>query len=806
MSSILLDRSALSEVTTERAIKVFKAEQDSNYTNISVIGGLDAFIHKVAESHPKLKPPKGWHYKTLSLPKRKEWLLAAIKMLQFMHHTHRRGHSHKKDVKNIIHPSEPINKIRYFPNRFKNQLDKVGIKVIKDALLYMPNRYENYTTVSPIRKLYSSSESLVTVVGYITSVSVSQIRSSAAQTRVTVSDDTSALEIVWFNQHYLAKRLQSNIGRFITVSGSCIKFRGYLRMINPEYQLYSFLKAPQERTNAGGIIPTYPSTEGLPQRTLRNIVRQTVNSSAGLVEDILPKDIQKTNNLLPVAEAIKQVHFPDTLQKADKARERLAFDELIIMQLAVQKRRMNWKNLKGISLKRGCSTAQQYVRSLDFALTTDQQEALSAIIHDISTDEPMIRLLQGEVGSGKTVIAISAIVAAAASGCVGALLVPTEVLAEQHFISATSQLKAESIGITDVLMNAVLPESETQIGIGLLTGSLSSQKKRWMHNAISQGKVQMLIGTHALFQESVDIPNLALVVVDEQHRFGVEQRNALTKRQPCPHMLTMSATPIPQTLEMSVFGYLDVSVLKQMPHSRKNVITRWVNSQQGREEAYALIRKQVSIGKQSFVVCPFIEESENVSEVRSALAEYNRLKVDVFPNMQVALLHSKMSIQEKQSVMSNFRKGKISVLVSTSVVEVGVDVHNASVIIIESADRFGLAQLHQLRGRVGRDGQQSWCMLITENEHPNPRISALVENNSGFDLSEVDLKIRGPGDYLGTRQSGWPDMKIAKATDIKIIRRASETAKQLIKQDPQLKLAEHKLIEINLKDFENTFK
>ena len=805
-------------ISAGRVVEIFQKELSDNCKNTAVVGGLDVLIRNASRTLPKLTPPAGWRYAGLPIPKRQKWVDAAIRILQSpgtgigaqnpppipQYPRPPQKGSQQSTKPNFLALDAPVSQIKYFPKRYASQLKHIGISTVKDALWTAPARYEDHSQMFPINTLKFAKNGIATVAGQIVNARVSHIGGPPGATVAVVKDDTGSVEVVWFKQAYLAAKLKP--GQSIVLSGDVSLFRGIPKIVNPEFETAS--PRMKKLTHAGTLLPVYPTTEGLRQRTLRTVTRQAINASAKSVNDWLPMSVREAEGLPPINDAIEEMHYPQTEGSGERARQRLAFDEVFLMQMSALKQRREWRIRRGsVTLTSGMKAAEHYIASLGFQLTTDQRRVLDDILADMSSKYPMSRLLQGEVGSGKTVVALAAMVAAAAAGKVGALLAPTEVLAEQHFMNACRQLDAKDVGITDTLAMANIESADNEIGIGLLTGNFSAQRKRWMQSAIAAGKAQIVIGTHALFQDAVEIPDLALVVVDEQHRFGVEQRNILAERTPRPHVLAMSATPIPRTLRITIFGDLDMSTLRCMPHGSRPVKTEWARTPEGRAAAYELIRQQVAQSRQAFIVCPFIEDSQ-VLNARAAITEYERLKSEIFPDLKIGLLHGRMSLGEKQRAMSKFREGKTSILVATPVIEVGVDIPNAGVMLIESADRFGMAQLHQLRGRIGRDGRESWCVALTDDPEAgdNPRLKALVRYNDGFQLAETDLKMRGPGDYVGTRQSGWPMMKIAKPWDLNIMIKARNAAKDLLERDPSLSLQENQALKAVFHSFEEQVK
>jgi ATP-dependent DNA helicase RecG len=496
------------------------------------------------------------------------------------------------------------------------------------------------------------------------------------------------------------------------------------------------------------------------------------------------------------------MHYPASANEKEGARFRLAFDELLLLQLSLIRRKRLWqKNDEGLGLKPHDEVVAGFVRSLPFELTGAQKRVLDEILFDIQEPRPMSRLLQGDVGSGKTAVAVAVLLLVAANGFQGAMMAPTEILAEQHFWSVSKMLTEDSVTRDeDGIISVDVDYLDRSLTVGLLTGSQSKKSKLALHERIASGEVDIVIGTHAVIQDEVDIPNLALAVVDEQHRFGVMQRAALRGKGKRPHLLAMTATPIPRSLIQTVYGDMDSSAIDEMPPGRLGIKTRWVESGK-RNAAYGFIRKEVTKGRQAFIVCPLIEESE-VLQTRAATNEYERLSREVFPDLNIGLLHGRMPFAEKESLMENFKSGELDVLVATPVVEVGIDIPNATVMFVDGAERFGLSQLHQFRGRVGRGEHQSYCLLLTDSpgEEAVDRLKIVEKVTDGFVLAEEDLRLRGPGDYLGTRQSGLPDFKVARITDQDILTLARHEALRILDADPGLSKQENSLLVTQVND------
>jgi ATP-dependent DNA helicase RecG len=533
-------------------------------------------------------------------------------------------------------------------------------------------------------------------------------------------------------------------------------------------------------------VPVYPLTKGIGAKWMRNTQKRVVTEWGRRVHDHLPESVRQRAGLMTLAEALEQVHFPDSQESLRAARQRLAFDELFVIQIGVLRQRQEYRSLPGRSFPLDAAGQSAFGQALPFEYTHAQARAARAILDDLAGDRPMSRLMQGDVGSGKTAVAANAMWAVVANGAQAAMMAPTEILAEQHYRGLSK-------------LFAGLTVQERPVRVALLTGNVKGAERAATLRALAAGEIDIAVGTHALIQEGVDFHSLGLAIIDEQHRFGVRQRAMLRNkatsdsegREPAPHLLVMTATPIPRTLSLTVFGDLDVSVIDEMPPGRQPIKTRWLLSKE-RERAYSFVRRQVEAGRQAFIIYPLVEESESLS-AKAAVPEYEQLCQEVFPQLRLGLLHGRMKSAEKDAVMQAMQRGDIDILVATSVVEVGIDIPNATVIVIEDAERFGLAQLHQFRGRVGRGEHASYCILISDATTPNAaeRLHALEQSQDGFALAEKDLQLRGPGDYFGTRQSGLPDLKMAQLSDLRTLELAREEAARLLQIDPDLSMPEH---------------
>jgi len=681
----------------------------------------------------------------------------------------------------------PVGVVKGVGKELSSKLSRLGVNSVRDMLYFFPRRYLDFSRRKTISQLEVGKEQ--TIFANVWEARIAML-GNRRSTEAIVGDETGNVRAVWFNQPYLARQFHTN--STIVLSGRVSEFNYVKVFENPEWEILE----DKELIHTGRLVPIYPLTHGLYPRQLRTIIKRAVDGYAPDVDDFLPPDISGRCGLMPLADAIVNAHFPEELAAQQKARKRLAFDELFLLQLDVLGRKREWQeDQPGHRFNPNVERIDGFIASLPFSLTVAQRRVEKEIVKDLCRDIPMSRLLQGDVGSGKTVVATLALLMAVENRYQGALMAPTEILAEQHFATLHKLLSAVSTRISYeaeiYCFEGFLPEG---LRVALLTGSTKQKDKARVHKAVKDGEIDILIGTHALIQKNVHFNRLGLVVIDEQHRFGVLQRSALRQKGFNPHLLVMTATPIPRTLAMTLYGDLDVSTIDEMPPGRHIIKTRWIG-QQDRDKAYSFIRKQVAEGRQAFVICPLIEESEKL-EVKAAVAEYKRLSSDVFPDLKLGLLHGKMKPAEKELVMRDFKEAKLDILISTSVVEVGIDVPNATVMLVEAADRFGLSQLHQFRGRVGRGEKQSYCLLLAENPsaYGQERLKAIEEINDGFLLAEKDLELRGPGEFFGTRQSGLPDLKMAKLSDTPLLETARREARLLFEKDPRLTRPEYQLL------------
>jgi len=629
----------------------------------------------------------------------------------------------------------------------------LGIKTIGDLLDYYPRRYDDYSALTPVGKL---SPGTVTIEAEIQHATGRYVRRGMHITEAIASDDTGSVRLVWFNQPYRAAAIKDKQRYYI--SGDYELRRQRFSIANPSIEATSDFPV-----NTARILAVYRETKGLTSRQIRLAIQQARNLF-GTIPETLPKEIVSKHKLMSRSAALQTLHMPESAEDLDQARRRLGFEEVLQLSLASLLNKQENQNETALSIPFNEKLAKEFVGHLPFELTNGQRRTAWQIYLDLEKDQPMNRLVEGDVGSGKTVVAVMAALMAMEQGWQVALMAPTELLARQH---------------AETLHQLLQPLSKEAL-VGLLVGSLSVKQKAEARQAIADGKTRFMVGTQALIQEQVTMDKLALVIIDEQHRFGVDQRKELmTKAGHMPHVLNMTATPIPRSLALTLYGELDVSVLAEKPQNRLPIQTKIV-SPNSLAQTYALIDKELEAGQQMFVVCPLISES-TVLDANSAEKVYEQLSKKDFKHRRVGLLHGKLKPAEKQAIMQDFVDRKLDILVSTTVIEVGVDVPNATIMMIESAERFGLAQLHQLRGRVGRDQKQGYCYLVlADSQAPSKRLRALESSNDGFKLAELDLELRGPGAIYGTSQHGQLDLRIAKLTDVKLIAEARGAAQKLL--------------------------
>ncbi|MCK9519929.1 MAG: ATP-dependent DNA helicase RecG [Dehalococcoidia bacterium] len=823
-----------------RLRRVFELELERGCTNQAVIGGLDRMFIQMAEDGlieigggldrmVRELPPGG--YRSLAEDERRSWLQRTIRALsgptpvssaprqpQPIAERARRTaaparRSPSRPMAGTPRPlaaplarassstgtprlsiDAPLSRLPGLGKSGEQKLEKLGVHSAGDAVFYFPRRYNDFSDLRPIALLQPSSNPQ-TVVATVFSVREMRFGRRVRGAEALLQDGSGSLKVVWFNMPYIARQLEA--GQQLVVSGKVRAFRGRLQMENPEVE-----PADTDLMHTGRLVPVYPATQGLGQRTIRRAVKAAVDALADVVPDAAPSWLRERERLTPLGQVIRQLHYPDSFEDAEAARRSMATREFLAIQAAVLMRRAEWQQGNDAPALDLGKVKADLLRSLPFELTRSQQFALEDILHDIRGPHPMLRLLQGDVGSGKTVVAFAAMLAAVRSGYQAVLMAPTEILAEQHYRSLSRLLDG---GELSALQGVFAPPwLGRPLRALLLTGSLTPLHKEQIRSDAANGGADIVIGTHALLEDDVQIPRLGLAVVDEQHRFGVMQRAKLRQKGTNPHLLVMTATPIPRTLALTVYGDLEVSTITELPPGRVPIRTMWVQPHE-RDRAYGFLRERLDAGEQAYVICPLVEESEAL-DVRSAEEEFERLRMGPLSRYRLELLHGRMPGRQKDEVMERFARHEADVLVSTSVIEVGIDVANATVIVIEGAERFGLSQLHQFRGRVGRSSKQSYCVLFSTEDEPNPeareRLEAMVETTDGFKLAEVDLQMRGEGEAWGRVQSGANSMlRVARLTDRDLLMRARELAADVLARDPHLQKPEHHALAALVKPF-----
>lgn len=744
---------------------------------------FSSFIKKEAQKNYKLskKNPR-WevviesfeHYPYASITERRKAIEHLIRVIRADIQTQNQEQQEEKErqIQRTKHPSEvDVMYIKGVGPKVAYKLNKLGIFTAQDLMMYFPKKHIDYSSRTLIRDLKEGQTT--TVFGFIKSVSSFNTRNNLSVTRVVIGDESGRFELSFFNakgNRYLLQRMKTqfpqNAG--IVVSGvvKMNNYSGQLTMDKPTYSIMTgeFKEDANSNLNIARIVPIYTICEDLSIKTLRKAIFNAIELYKNDIKNIVPDFIRERLGIMNKKDAVKQIHFPETMNDLEHARFSLIFEELFLIQLKLIRLRENTaKTTSAYNLQvHKDGLVQKFIAGLPFELTSGQKQAVNEILQDMNSDAPMQRLLQGDVGSGKTVVATIMLLAAVENGYQGALMAPTEILAQQHYNNLVQWL------------------TPLGLSVGLFLGSHGKKVRQKFETDLKNGQMNIAVGTHALIQENVDFNNLGAIVVDEQHRFGVKQRNILKRKSQNPQMLTMTATPIPRTLALTVHGDLDLTVINELPKGRKPIKTILTGSHR---QVWDLIKQEVESGRQAYIVYPLIDESETLS-AKAATIEAEKLQQEIFPQFKIGLLHGKLKNDEKEEVMKDFKDGKYDILVSTTVVEVGVDVPNATVMVIENAERFGLSQLHQLRGRVGRSSLQSYCVLITSSrsQETRERLGIMTETNDGFVIAEKDLQLRGPGEFLGTRQSGLPDLIISDIVrDAKILEIARNEAINFVK-------------------------
>ncbi|MDP1884583.1 MAG: ATP-dependent DNA helicase RecG [Candidatus Moranbacteria bacterium] len=701
----------------------------------------------------------------------------------------------------------PLKNIPKILPKYHKILDKLELRTVEDLLSYFPFRYDDFSQTAEISPKYLNQT--VTIEGTVTKTKSARIpRRKMTITEITIEDDSEIpLKAVWFNQPFILESLRE--GTRARLSGKLALRGKTLQMSNPSWE-----KADRETTNTGCLVPVYGETAGLTSKWIRWQLKPLLET-AKQMEDAIPYDIRQRLNLYDIYTALVQIHFPESREKLLRAQKRFAFQEMFLVQLRTLQIKARWEKNPALQIRFDEKLIQGFVKNLPFKLTDAQRKASFEILKDLEKPTPMNRLLNGDVGSGKTIVAAIASLQAASSGFQTAIMAPTEVLARQHFESFCKIFENYAINISLLtnsykLISTAQESGNKNLEIENYSRNVINTSRPELLETINNGTIQITIGTHAIIQKDVQFKNLALIIIDEQHRFGVAQRAYLQQetmdvrdgqKKTIPHLLTMTATPIPRTLAIAMFGSLELSILDEMPKNRKEIVTKIIPAKI-RQEAYDFIRQQIQAGRQAFVILPLVEDSKALTELKAATSEHQRLSAEIFPDLRLGLLHGKLKSKEKEEVMQKFKDGGFDILVATSVVEVGIDIPNASVIVIEDADRFGLSQLHQFRGRVGRGEHQSYCLLFTNSntEKALERLQAMEDTSDGFEISQKDLELRGPGQFFGLVQSGLPDIAMEHLSNIKLIKFARAEAQTILTTDPGLQ--KHPLIVQALQKFQ----
>jgi ATP-dependent DNA helicase RecG len=734
-----------------------------------------------------------------------------------------------------VHLSSPIESIPRVSAAYSKRLNRLGIKTVQDLLYHFPFRYDDLSKIADISDVKINEN--VTIRGEIINIkTIRTFKKKMFLTEALLKDSTGTIRAVWYNQPFITKTFKK--GTWMSAAGKASFDGKTFHFSNPAYEKIDppAQQAPDTK-HTGKIVPIYPETARLTSKWLRYILNLTAPQFMPDVEDFLPAEIKKSRDLIGLKAALEKIHFPKTQNDVDEARRRLGFDELFLIQLFMLEQKKKFQKQAAHQIKFQENLIKNFVSSLPFKLTNAQRKAAWEILRDLEKPRPMNRLLEGDVGSGKTVVAAIAALQTTKTGYQAAFMAPTEILANQHYNEIGKFLSGFNINV------GLLTSADTKISFGdsekLASITETNLSKKEALKKIETGEIQIIIGTHSLIQEKVKFQNLALAVIDEQHRFGVSQRQALTRgtneelaqnnaelpRKSVfkPHFLSMTATPIPRTLTLTAYGDLDLSILDEMPKGRQKIITKVVQPSD-RQKAYDFIHQQIESGRQAFVICPRIDSSQTnadqtptnagllresvfsprksaLLETKTVTEEYEKLSEKIFPDLKIAMLHGKLKPKEKEKIMRDFKNNKTNILVSTSVVEVGIDIPNASVMMIEGSERFGLAQLYQFKGRVGRGEHQSYCFLFTESSSRATwsRLKAIATAKNGFELAEKDLKIRGPGEFYGSRQWGLPDLTMASLSDTELVKICRDEADKLLSKDLELK--DNPLLKEKLKNF-----
>ena len=791
-----------------------KLEKERGFNNTSVVSGVDRFIQRWAEVITEGLGDSGVHRVLLTIPytgltqEERSWWVEQWQGLVYGQQRNPGPTSSGISLQSLSQsPSTvtyskptgeltvdvPLDRLRGVDEKLAGRLKRLDVSTVRDLLYLFPRRHLDYSNVVKISDLVPGE--MCTVAGIVSEARNRKDGPDGKRTgtEAVISDDTGNIRVWWPGQGSLARTLKPN--RRVAISGKAETHGSSIDFFSPVYEL---LEQGEKLLHTGRLVPVYPHAPGMDNRTFRHITWQALQEWLGGMEEPLPQEMLSRVNLMPIQDAIMQSHYPDGPEWSEIARRRLAFDELFTLQLAVLSSRRNRSvDVEGVPITANREVFQGFFGSLPFSLTRAQRKCIREILTDLQRGTPpMNRLLQGEVGSGKTVVALAAVLAVAAAGFQGAIMAPTEVLAEQHFQTISRLLSGLARPVEqDFLVTVHLESLERAVSVGLLTGSTRRTARRELTQMAAEGNLDILVGTQALIQSGVYMPSLALAVADEQRQPGVLQQSRLYNQGKwTPHILTILATQLPRTLSSTLYGDLDMSTLDELPAGRQKVATRWVSSEK-RQFAYGFMRNQIDEGRQGLIICPMAEESATIKS-RAATSEYKRLSEEVFPDLHVGLLHGKMRAKEKSNRLRQFKEGEIDILVSTANIMTGIDTTNASVAIIEEADAFQLSEIHKLRGRVGRNAHKSYCLLMSDSPSQDDRegLYALEQIPDGVRIAEVDLELRGLEDIFGARQIGLPIPRMAKLSDLNLLAMAREEAHQIFEQDPDLTAPEYATI------------
>ena len=760
--------------------KIINLEISKGYENKAVVGGgLDGYMEINAQYFVQLirnyqdKYGQKSFYSILDSSDREIFcnrLIQEIDLLLNDNKNEIKPTPKNKKIEKKLTLDSDIKSIGRVPSKVVNMFKQNQIHTLSDVLTFYPRRHRDFNDIKKVNELVAGE--IQTVVLTVWEAKTMRYRNGVNATVGILGDETGNVKVQWFGRSWLVKQLKPNVK--VIISGKVNIFRGSILFSGDfEYEIID-TDSQIDLTHVGRFVPVYPLSGQIHQRTIRQIIKKTINLVGNQVKEFLPKSLLSKQNLMNLTEAIKQFHYPDDLNQYTNARKRIVFDEFFLLQCAwLLKKREQKTTQRSNKIRISWDFIDNFFKSLDFNPTQSQIKIIREITKDLDKQEPMTRMLQGEVGSGKTLVAIATALSVIEKKFRSAIMAPTEILAEQHYIKTLDLFKNKQ-QLSDFHTSISLGNNMGNIVIGLFLGSMPEKDKLIMSKNINNGEIDLIIGTHTLIQENIKIPKLALNIIDEQHRFGVLQRSSIkSSDQIYPHTLTMSATPIPRSLALTVYGDLDLSELTELPFGERKVKTKYIKSSR-LKSGYTHIKNQIEEGRQAIVVCPLIEESEKMNS-DSAQKIFQQLKSEIFPQFTVGLIHGRLKISEKEKIMNSFRNGETNILVSTTVIEVGVDIPNASVMLILSADRFGMSQLHQLRGRVGRGQHEGFCILVSDNdnEHTIERLKIFERITNGFELSVEDLRIRGEGDVMQTKQSGIPLFKVANLVDDRDIQESS---------------------------------